>query len=108
MISDPEKVTGKSVYSNRFCTVSYNYFTYYKSKENFLMKKRPIGSIPINKIIDVNFVNIKKNPKIDHIMISKKIDVLTSKKENDFLIFTSKDDSIYKWFIVLQHCLGNL
>ena len=117
------------LYSSRFCTMSVNAFKYYKSKEQFLTKQKPLCAIPLNQITKINFAKIKKNSKkIDHIIICNRLGIKKGKSSilgglfngtelssyisspetsESLLIFTSEiEESLLKWYVILNYFLN--
>lgn len=116
------------MYSERFCTVFKNEFRYYKSKEQFLTKQKPLCVIPLTQIARISFAKWKKSDEgINHIIISNKLGIYNKKKRTVFrmfdsaeknafltlpgsseslLIFTSNNiDKIYEWYAILNYLL---
>ena len=100
------------LYSSRFCTLNCDTFKYYKSKEQFLRNQRPLCSIPLNQITKINFAKLKKtSKKIDHIIICNRLGIKRSKENSpetneSLLIFTSEvEESIYRWYVILNYYL---
>ena len=59
-----------TLYSSRICVITKSEFKYYKSKESYLRMQKPLRSIPISSIIEVDFVNAnKKRKNLDHFYI---------------------------------------
>jgi hypothetical protein len=76
-ISELQRMINKQVtwhtttlYSSRLCVITKSEFKYYKSKESYLRMQKPLRSIPINSIIEVDFVKANKKGKtLDHFYI---------------------------------------
>ena len=122
------------LYSSRFCTLTKTSFYYYKSKETYLRKQRPLCVVPLTQITKVSFAKIKKTSKrIDHIIICNKLGIIKNNKEElercklfqdldlnacmtsasesgeSLIIFTSEiEQSLFRWFIVLNYLLDRL
>ncbi|MCQ2816207.1 MAG: hypothetical protein MJ252_02965 [archaeon] len=118
------------MYSSRFFTLTTKYLFYYKSKENFLMKQKPLFTVPLTEIVKVSFAKVKKtSKKIDHIIICNKMGILSKKKfsqlkakgelnkdnfnifskesQESLLIVTSEiEEFIYKWYIILDYMVN--
>jgi len=59
-----------TLYSSRLCVITKSEFKYYKSKESYLRIQKPLRSIPINSIVEVDFVKGNKKQKtLDHFYI---------------------------------------
>lgn len=114
------------MYSSRFCTLTPNFFKYFKSKEQFLKNLKPQCTLPINQITRINFAKVKKNSKkIDHIIICNKLGIIKNKNKvlmdkffanlnetsfvaspetnESLIIFTSEiEEFMLKWFLLIQ------
>ena len=72
------------LYSSRFCTLTNAAFYYYKSKETYLRKQKPLCVVPLAQITKVSFAKIKKtSKKIDHLIICNKLGIIKNNKINN-------------------------
>lgn len=116
------------MYSERFCTLFKKEFRYYKSKEQFLTKQRPLCVVPLSQIARISFAKWKRSDEgINHIIVSNKLGIYNKKKRSVFrmfdsaeknafltlpgsseslLIFTARDiDKIYEWYAILNYLI---
>ena len=116
------------MYSERFCALFKKEFRYYKSKEQFLTKQRPLCVVPLSQIARVSFAKWKRSDEgVNHIIVSNKLGIYNKKKRSVFrmfdsaernafltlpgsseslLIFTTRDiDKIYEWYAILNYLI---
>ena len=113
------------MYSTRFCLLFEDEFRYYKSKEQFLTKQKPLCVVPLCQITKIYFAKKNKsNNKVDHIILCNKLGIYNRKRpifkmfdsaernayltlpgsNESLLIFTSTNlDKIYEWYVLLSH-----
>ena len=122
------------LYSSRFCTLTNISFYYYKSKETYLRKQKPLCVVPLTQITKVSFAKIKKtSKKIDHLIICNKLGIIKNNKKEmercklfqdldinscmtsssesgeSLIVFTSEiEETLFKWFIVLNYLLNKI
>ena len=122
------------LYSSRFCTLTNLSFYYYKSKETYLRKQKPLCVVPLTQITKVSFAKIKKtSKKIDHLIICNKLGIIKNNKKEiercklfqdldlntcmtsasesgeSLIVFTSEiEETLFKWFIVLNYLLNKI
>ena len=113
------------MYSTRFCLLFEDEFRYYKSKEQFLTKQKPLCVVPLCQITKIYFAKKNKSiNKVDHIILCNKLGIYNRKRSvfkmfdsaernayltlpgsnESLLIFTSNNlDKIYEWYVLLSH-----
>ena len=119
IIKIPEKQ--KVISNERFCVLTKNNFSYYKSKESYLNLSKPMFLIDLKNIIKVEQTILEDNSYYFGLICSinndtkkyiDKINTFINTEENNsdqFLLgFRSKNkDMIIKWIIVLNFFIKN-
>ena len=110
----PEKET--IAYSQRFCVLTKNYFSYYKSKESFISLNKPMISININNIIRIENTSFRDNTYYFGIIIEVNAETKNLiHKVNSFITYeedvtelllgfrTKEIEDMIKWVVVLTY-----
>ena len=119
IIKIPSK--NKFIYNERFCILTKKYFSYYKSKENYLNLWKPLFTIDLQYIKKIEqSVSDDKTFYLGLICAIndetreyvKKINTFVNDNENDkeeFLIgFRTKNkEFMLRWIIMLNYCIDN-
>ena len=121
-------VPNQTKYSYKFCTITKQQFSYYISKEKFIMLKKPIISLPITQIIKVSLINTNNKLHLllffesNNLLIKKAAFKNTYNKNEGYFIFAGcekdlflspkiknviTDKEVCKWFLILNYLLLN-